>query len=153
MTAQGPEVELVDISLRLPRSMVESVILAARRSVDGTLRDKAALARIIASGRHRRSQILSRIRFGEPSWDMILDLYLAGCDGQKRDVISLCQSSGVPQTTALRYVDMLEQQGLIRREPDQTDGRRMFVVAQESLLVPLERWLDLEIAALGIAAL
>jgi DNA-binding MarR family transcriptional regulator len=145
--------DLIDISLRVPRAMVESAILAARHGVGGGVRDKTMLARTIVAGRRRRSQIFPRVRFGEPSWDMILELYLASCDGQGLDVTSLCQASGAPQTTALRYVEMLERQGLITREPDRADGRRIFVVPQESLRLQLEHWLDVEIAALEIATL
>ena len=152
MTPQWTGEALIDISLRVPRSLVESAIMTARHGVDG-LRDKTVLVRAIVAGRRRRSQILSRISFGEPSWDMILELYLANRDGQSLDVTSLCRASGVPQTTALRHVEMLERQGLIARESDQVDGRRIFIVPQESLCSQLERWLDLEIAALELASL
>jgi DNA-binding MarR family transcriptional regulator len=149
MIRGGSDEEFVDISLRLPRSTVEAAILAARHRPDGS-REKAALARTIVVGRRRRRQIFLKVRFGEPSWDMILELYLSACEGQSVDVTSLCRACGVPQTTALRHLDMLERQGLVRREADIADGRRIFVRQCETLRLQLEHWLEREIVALDL---
>lgn len=149
MIRGGSDEEFVDISLRLPRSTLEAAVLAARHHVDGA-REKAALARTIVVGRRRRGQIFSEVRFGEPSWDMILELYLSACDGQSVDVTSLCRACSVSQTTALRHLDRLERQGLVRREADVADGRRIFVRQCETLRLQLEHWLEREIVALDL---
>jgi DNA-binding MarR family transcriptional regulator len=65
--------------------------------------------------------------FGEPSWDMLLDLYQAYAQGQSISVSSVCIASRVPKTTALRWLGQLEKFGLVGRTDDPFDGRRTFV--------------------------
>ncbi len=77
--------------------------------------------------RIRRSAFLLPDIFGEPGWDMLLDLAAAQLDGRVISVTSACLSSGVPQSTALRWLVMLEAEGLVERHPDETDGRRTVV--------------------------
>jgi DNA-binding MarR family transcriptional regulator len=65
--------------------------------------------------------------FGEPAWDMLVDLFIAGEEGNSISVTSLCIASGAPETTALRWIVVLEQEKLIIRNPDPNDQRRVFL--------------------------
>ena len=65
--------------------------------------------------------------FGEPAWDILLDLTQAEMAGRKLSVTSACIGACVPPTTALRWLAVLEQHGLVERESDSNDGRRAFV--------------------------
>lgn len=65
--------------------------------------------------------------FGEPSWDMLLDLFIAQGRARPVSVSSACIASSTPQSTALRYVGLLEREGLIRRAKDPQDGRRQYL--------------------------
>jgi len=65
--------------------------------------------------------------FGEPAWDMLLDLLIARERSIKLSVSAVTQGSGSPATTALRYVSVLEKVGLIERATDQNDARRSWV--------------------------
>lgn len=65
--------------------------------------------------------------FGEPSWDMLLDLFIAQGRARPVSVSSACIASSTPQSTALRYVGLLEKEGLIRRAKDPQDGRRQYL--------------------------
>jgi DNA-binding MarR family transcriptional regulator len=65
--------------------------------------------------------------FGEPVWDMLLDLYVAGKRGRKISVSSLCIAAAVPQTTALRHINMMLKKGLVKRQPDPDDARRVWI--------------------------
>ena len=81
------------------------------------------LAKTLSSARWRRKDFLSPELFGEPGWDMLLSLFHAEGKGQRSTVTDLCVASEAPQTTALRWIERLEQQDLVRREPSRTDGR------------------------------
>ena len=64
---------------------------------------------------------------GEPCWDMILDLCISEIEGRKISVTSACLASGVPITTALRWISLLERDGVIEKESDSKDRRRTFL--------------------------
>jgi len=65
--------------------------------------------------------------FGEPAWDLLLDLFVSECQGRDIQVSSACIASAVPATTALRWITILEQGGLLERFDDPRDRRRCMV--------------------------
>lgn len=65
--------------------------------------------------------------FGEPGWDILLDLYIARHRGTELQVSSVCIEAGVPSTTILRWIARLEREGLIYRATDHGDARRRYV--------------------------
>jgi DNA-binding MarR family transcriptional regulator len=83
--------------------------------------------RIYESRRHRARYISSSL-LGEPVWDMLLALYCFSSRGLRMSVTSLCYASGVPQTTALRWVGVMEERELVVRSRDRKDGRRHYLV-------------------------
>jgi hypothetical protein len=56
--------------------------------------------------------------FAEPAWDMLLDLSLSAIQRKKVSVTSLCIAARAPNTTALRWVNVLEKMGFIERTQD-----------------------------------
>lgn len=88
----------------------------------------AEFARGAYRDRRRRSDIFDDINlFGEPAWDILLDLFIAAKERKRLPVTSACIGAAVPSTTALRWLTVLEEKGLILREHDTTDARRIFV--------------------------
>lgn len=85
------------------------------------------LARMLYAERRRRDRTFPTDIFGEPSWDILLDLFVARGEGRRVPTTSACIGAHVPPTTALRWLRLLEGQGLIEREEDERDGRRTFV--------------------------
>lgn len=77
--------------------------------------------------RRRRETLFGSDLFGEPAWDMLLELYAVELAGRQESVSGLCSVSGVPPTTALRWIKVLESDGWIARSADQFDGRRRFL--------------------------
>ena len=61
---------------------------------------------------------------GEDYWAMIMELFLASIAGEAVPVTALCASSEGSQTTALRRIDKLIQNGLISKVADPNDRRR-----------------------------
>lgn len=58
---------------------------------------------------------------------MLLDLFVAQAEGRRVHVGVLCDASAVPSTTALRWMALLIEQGLVEKHPDERDARRAYV--------------------------
>lgn len=88
----------------------------------------AEVARTTYRDRRKRSDIFNDpALFGEPAWDILLDLFIAAKERKRLPVTSACIGAAVPATTALRWLTVLEDKGLIVRENDIADARRVFV--------------------------
>lgn len=86
------------------------------------------LARQIYANRRRRNLAFANTDiFGEPAWDILLDLYVAQAEGRLMSVSSACIGSAAPPTTGLRWLGVLQQEGLVLREHDPQDQRRILV--------------------------
>lgn len=94
-----------------------------------TLEGKEAIAilRQMIRSRRLRERFFEGARFGEPAWDILLDLSLAWFERKAVSVSSVCIASGVPMTTAMRWINEMIDAGLIERWIDPTDGRRNLV--------------------------
>lgn len=94
------------------------------------------LATAMYRSRQRREKFLGQMAlFGEPAWDMMLDLYIAFLKSKRVSVTSACLAASVPLSTGLRWIALLEKCGLTVRINDATDGRRTYVELAESGLV------------------
>lgn len=110
---------------RLPRAAQSEVVIDA---VDPAVCARhLAIAREIYAERRRRHKFLPADLFGEPTWDILLDLYIAARENRRVPTTSSCIGAHVPPTTALRWLRILETRGLVEREDDGRDGRRTFV--------------------------
>lgn len=87
----------------------------------------ARLVRQILQQRRARSRFFDPELFADPAWDMLLDLTAARVERKRVSVTSLCIASGVPPTTALRWIGQMVEAGLFLRVDDDTDRRRAFI--------------------------
>lgn len=145
MTATN-KADLIDVTLRVPRELIERAVADGRTNL--TSSERLALAKIILEDRRKRRSLFPNVKFGEASWDMILELYLAHHANRRVDVSTLCAASGAPTTTAKRHIDRLVAQGYMIREADESDKRRTFLLAATKLCEALGSWLDLHVRAL-----
>jgi len=113
--------------LALIRKNMEPQSSASNRSYRMSPLDPLEVARIEYSNRRIRSEIFDAQLFGEPAWDILLDLYISSMTGRPVTVSDACIAACVPPTTGLRYVRNLCNAGLLRRETDDTDKRRYFL--------------------------
>jgi DNA-binding MarR family transcriptional regulator len=101
-------------------------ILAEQSSRLG-LAGSAEIVRGIIEARNERRRYFSEDLFSDPAWDILLELYALRCDQRRTSVSKLSHGPGVPTTTALRWIDRLQSDGLVEREPDPLDGRRVWI--------------------------
>jgi DNA-binding MarR family transcriptional regulator len=106
-------------------------------------RDRREFARRVLRVRQQRNAILGADSFRDPAWDMLLDLYVQDGDRKETMISALCIASGVPQTTALRYIYRLEQLGLVQTADHPTDQRRTMVSLSDDARSRVEKLLDM----------
>jgi DNA-binding MarR family transcriptional regulator len=88
---------------------------------------EAALVTFIRRTRGHRNALFGADLFGEPAWDILLDLYAAELRQERAPISAVCIGAGVPQTTAARWIRALEEKGLLSRSLDPLDRRRTFL--------------------------
>ena len=87
----------------------------------------ANLAEAIMRLHMDRRTFMGEDLFGEPGWEILLDLFTQK-RRSKRVLISMIGNiSGVKPSTALRWIGILHQRGLLQRELDTSDQRRVWV--------------------------
>lgn len=77
--------------------------------------------------RRLRGQYFEGEMFGEPAFDVMLDLFVQDLAGRSTYTTSAAVASGAPLTTALRQIAMLVDRGLVARESDPVDRRRVLL--------------------------
>lgn len=97
------------------------------------LPDPQVVRQVIAN-RQARLRFFESDLFGDPAWDMLLDLTAAHGEGAQVSVTSLCIAAGVPATTALRWLTQMVESGIFVRVPDPADRRRAFIALSEKAL-------------------
>lgn len=101
----------------------------------------AETVRRLIRARRLRERYFDRTIFGEPVWDMLLDLMASRMEGGSVSVSSLCIAAAVPPTTALRAINGMTSAGLIERRADPGDARRVFVALSDVAADAMARYL------------
>ena len=89
------------------------------------------LVRRLIRARQQRARYFDGELFADPAWDMLLDLTAARAEHTRVSVTSLCIASGVPPTTALRWIGQMTEAGLFERVEDPSDRRRAFIALSD----------------------
>ncbi len=87
----------------------------------------AETVRSVIRARRLRARYFPEDLFGDPAWDMLLDLLQAEISQLRVPVSSLCIAAAVPATTALRWIKTMVEEKVFVRRADPHDGRRVFV--------------------------
>jgi DNA-binding MarR family transcriptional regulator len=97
--------------------------------------------RQIRFSRDLRQKSFDRNIFGEPAWDVLLALYTIDRDQRRLNIRELAKLTGLALTTALRWLDYLEEQGLIDRKPNPFDQRMVYVELSNKGREAMDRYL------------
>ena len=98
------------------------------------------LVRRIIRQRRLRDRFFDSAMFADPAWDILLDLTAARAEHVRVSVTSLCIASGVPPTTALRWIGQMVEAGLLERVEDEADRRRAFIALSDSAADAMARY-------------
>jgi hypothetical protein len=81
-------------------------------------------------------------------FNLLVDMYLSESKGRRVSVGDACLASRAPQTTALRAIQMLVEDGTIERTGDASDNRRKLLLLTAKGREQVVRFID-RFAALG----
>lgn len=109
------------------RRMMATVQLLDRPPVDDERRVLRLAAERILVKRRLRADYFGHDMFGEPAFDLLLDLFVQGVAGRDTYTTSAAVASGASLTTALRTIAMLVERGLVERDADPVDRRRVLL--------------------------
>lgn len=120
-----------------------STLGPARDSTPARRQSALQTARKAYRDRQSRSAFVgSREIFGEPAWDMLLDLFIKQTEEEEITCKCANLSDEAPLSTEVRWLKVLEQHGLISCQPDPDDGARSLIhltpVGYEGMLRYLE---------------
>lgn len=73
--------------------------------------------------RRRRENVFPRAMFGEPAWEILLLLYALGA---RQTIGRLAELACASKSTTIRWIDYLEGQQLVTRQPHPTDKRAIY---------------------------
>ncbi len=96
---------------------------SAARQIERNALELAKKAVLIKKQIAMRKKYLPEALLGEPTWNMLLELFCQFAGGARVSTKSLCIAAECPESTALRHIERLEEAGLIRRFRSQTDAR------------------------------
>jgi DNA-binding MarR family transcriptional regulator len=109
---------------------------------DLALRDAGlAIARWWLKARRLREEMFGPGLFADPAWDILLDLYSAAARGESVPTSSLAHAARVPHSTAIRWAKLLTKAGIVVREKDPRDARRVLVSLSAAATALMEGYL------------
>jgi hypothetical protein len=141
---QPDEFTVINLPIRLTsrdcarvRDAAEEILNARGQPASDDLASSIAKALERASAliglRIRRERLFGGELFGEPAWDILLDLFIQRARGKKTSSTSAALASRAPSTTALRYISMLTTRGWVNRSVAVHDKRVYYIELTDSV--------------------
>ena len=91
--------------------------LRALRNAEVTFRRRILRSQILDGSEH----------FGEPAWDILLDLFIHEAKDQRLSMSALCVTAAIPTSSAMKLIQRMCDDGILQRSPDTADGRRSLI--------------------------
>ncbi len=121
---------------RSGQTAVEDAPRSASPAESSPLQDPSALLRHtlerMSAERQARQRFFDEEVCTGPAWSILVELAHMMMLDKTAYVSSVALGSGIPLTTALRYIDMLVSRKLVEREPDPADRRRVTLRLSDS---------------------
>lgn len=97
---------------------------------------------LILAARRARETYFGPGLFADPAWDILLHLYVAKLQGKTLSLALLSETSEVPSSTTVRWVDTLDRGGWVKRKPDQVDRRCINVELSDRGIATLQVYFE-----------
>lgn len=106
-------------------------LLSKPGSFENSGMNSVQIAKNLYRARRLRDRFFVSEFFGEPAWDILLDLYFARQDGRTVTTSSACLAGRTSQTSGLRWLKKLADAGLVERMSCPDDHRKLYVALSE----------------------
>lgn len=118
--------------------------MASRGGQDraGTAGNLVALARTMLARRASLETYVAQDLFADPALAMLLHLFCEDRPGTPVTTTACCAAAGVPRTTALRWIKLLSDRGLVVQGEDPQDRRITTLRLTDAARASLARWLE-----------
>ena len=73
------------------------------------------LAKVILFQNRKRQRFMPQLDWGEPSWFMLLDLFIAETEDLDSSATAIAERNKIPLSTARRYLALMVERGLLER--------------------------------------
>lgn len=132
--------EIADLERQL--SSLKATLLGHTTSGADDAGVTALRVRRLLKVRRAREEFFEPGLFADPAWDILLESYAAYLLQQRNSISALCDAASVPPTTALRWLNKLEQEGLLLRRDDPLDRRRTWMELTPAAAAAMRRYFD-----------
>jgi DNA-binding MarR family transcriptional regulator len=145
MTSRNPQAPDQAVGERLEREVKR---LSERlQRLEETARTGASppLERVqdLIQRQHARDALFEPGLFGDPTWDILLEIYRTELECRTTFPRELGRATGHPQTSVLRWVSRLEAAGLVFRKNDGSSSWRVRLALTPDGLASMDKAVDL----------
>jgi hypothetical protein len=100
------------------------------------------LAKWILMSRQMLDNHIGRELFADPALNILLDLYVNLKEGRAVPTSSACIASGVPTTTALRWINVLSNRRMLLKRAHPSDRRFTYLELSPEAIESIETYLQ-----------
>lgn len=97
-------------------------------------------AQLLLLGEDKRRVLFGETNVDDARWEIITELYLAQATGQTMSMSDALNAAGIANTSAVRRLVELVDEGIVLRKPDQNDHRRVLVSLTPSALETVQKF-------------
>ncbi|WP_230483516.1 hypothetical protein [Sphingomonas sp. Leaf21] len=140
--ALGADVEPAGIDDRLRRIRDELAVVEAMVRHENEIRIAPVdIGQVVRAARQGIGQHFDASLFADPAFDMLLFVFLEEEAGRQVETSACYRASGVPRTTAVRWINMLVSLGMFESAPHPTDRRLALLSLSEPTREGMRQWL------------
>ena len=119
--------EVADIAGQLVAQIRSMQPLTNDEQPQRSMATQQSALRFITQLQETRRGLFRGIALPETSWEILLELMATEMAGRNISVSGLCLAANCPVTTALRRIEELAELGLLVKQVDPSDARRLYV--------------------------
>ncbi|MEO0441832.1 MAG: helix-turn-helix domain-containing protein [Pseudomonadota bacterium] len=99
------------------------------------------LAKVVLSQNRKRGLFLPQLEWGEPSWYVMLDLFVAEIEQLDTSHAAIAHRNNIPPSSARRYIALMVDRGLLEQASSDTPGQEQGMRLTRSAKHGLVSWI------------